>query len=60
LEQKSKRIQISIKFLKFYLFLSFTKALQNDEEDEQQPTNENKNSITQNKKIFNERVPKLE
>jgi len=44
---------------------NFTKALQNDEEnekdeDDEQPTNENKKSIIENKKIFNRPVSKLE
>jgi hypothetical protein len=42
--------------------LSFTKALQNEKEDEddEQPIDETKKSITINKKLSNERVSKSE
>jgi hypothetical protein len=63
LERKSNKNQ-KLKSIN-YIFLSFTKALQKEEEDENDEDNDdeqstNKKSTTVNKKILNERVSKLE
>jgi hypothetical protein len=60
LEQKSKQIEIAIRLFTFDLILSFTKALQNHDDDDEQPANETKKPITINKNLSNERASKLE
>lgn len=61
-EQKSKQIEIAFQLFTLNSILSFTKALQNEKEDEddEQPIDETKKSITINKKLSNERVSKSE